>query len=517
MFNKALFKQSCKANWVMWLIVTIAVCFMLACVMLVSGRGNIAEMREGISDSIITSEIDTATKKRAINYYNIDTKALEIFDTAYIGAFSAGPEVDEEMALTAGQSALNEYYQGILTAQKLDVNSQTAKEIQGVIYYVLNLVGQFDEFYTNLGETAPSYTVMDPSGSLDPNSQERVEYRQNYVRDNTIIFLAGNSVSETNINALVASLSSFGVTRDGFNSFTYETKDDLGNTINASKYVGGYGYKYLKGLSVDVVNSYMARLEYGVENGENAEEIATLIEEDLTTSFLASVPQDVSDALNELGQMDLYSMIVGSIFFKMAGLLLPIIYMIMASNNLVAGQVDSGSMAYVLSTSTKRKQVMFTQALFLASSLLAMFVCTFLTSFVCFHFVELSNSVLTYPKLLLLNVGAFLAMFAMSGISFFASCFFNRSKYSMSVGGGLNIFFLVATMLGLFGSKVLPSVIRLSSLNAFNYVSVISLFDVISILDLSGAFIWKFAILIAIGLVGYIFGARKFCKKDLPL
>ena len=41
MFSKALFKQSCKANGVMWSIITAAVCFMLACVMLISGSGNI--------------------------------------------------------------------------------------------------------------------------------------------------------------------------------------------------------------------------------------------------------------------------------------------------------------------------------------------------------------------------------------------------------------------------------------------------------------------------------------------
>ncbi len=77
--------------------------------------------------------------------------------------------------------------------------------------------------------------------------------------------------------------------------------------------------------------------------------------------------------LEEIGQLDLYSLIVGSIFYKLAGLLLPIIYMIMASNNLISGQVDSGSMAYVLSTSTKRKKIAFTQGVYLFSSLLAMF------------------------------------------------------------------------------------------------------------------------------------------------
>ena len=39
MFSKALFKQSCKANGMMWAIIAFAVCFMLACVMLISGNG----------------------------------------------------------------------------------------------------------------------------------------------------------------------------------------------------------------------------------------------------------------------------------------------------------------------------------------------------------------------------------------------------------------------------------------------------------------------------------------------
>ncbi len=77
-------------------------------------------------------------------------------------------------------------------------------------------------------------------------------------------------------------------------------------------------------------------------------------------------------------------------------------------------------------------------------------------------------------------------MFAMSGICFTTSCWFDRSKHAMGLGGGLSMFFLVATMLGLFGSPILPSIIRMDALNYFNYVSIITLFDPISILDGTG-------------------------------
>ena len=188
----------------------------------------------------------------------------------------------------------------------------------------------------------------------------------------------------------------------------------------------------------------------------------------------------------------------------------------MTSNNLIVAQVDSGSMAYVLSTSTKRKTVAFTQMVYLVGSLFAMFFLSAITGCISLCFVEEEVS-LTFSSLILLNVGAFLALFALSGLCFLTSCWFDRSKRSMALGGGLSVFALVAAMLGLFGSKVLPSVVRLETLNFFNYFTIISLFDAISIVDGSINFLWKFAILLAIGLTGYIIGTIKFIKKDLPL
>jgi len=87
----------------------------------------------------------------------------------------------------------------------------------------------------------------------------------------------------------------------------------------------------------------------------------------------------------------------------------------------------------------------------------------------------------------------------------------------MSIGGGITMFFLVATMLGLFGSKVIPSIVRFDALNYFNYLSIITLFDTISIIDGTNTYIWKFAILLAIGICGYMIGSLRFEKKDLPL
>ncbi len=517
MFSKSLFKQSCKANGVMWTIVTVAVCFMLCCVMLIAGNGSLGQTKAVIQDTIIEGELNTQVEQRAVNYYEIAHSAMEHFDEQFKSAYAstygqllAAGKTQEEAAATASAAAYSAavtelqttYYPALVAKKGYEAESSEAQELQGVIFYVLNPMQadgtyMFDSYYTSLGETAPRYDALLATISQDSHADDL----EKYVMKNSAIFLAGNMVQDENINKVLDALSSYGVTKEQYAEF------------------GFTDYSNVKSIAESVVVEYRSKLEYRIDNikdGETEDGIKAELIGNISQSLLASLPSDVADALQEIGQADLYGVLIGSIFFKMAGLLLPIIYMIMTSNALIAGQVDSGSMAYILSTGTKRKQVVFTQAVYLVGSLFVMFLCTTITSMICFSIVNVSTG-LTYGKLALINLGAFLVMFAMSGICFFASCHFNRSKHSMALGGGLNMFFLVATMLGLFGSAVIPSIIRMSALNMFNYMSIISLFDVISILDGTKAFIWKGAILIVIGIVCYIAGSVKFKKKDLPL
>ncbi len=601
MFSKALFKQSCKANGTMWAIITFAVCFMLACVMLISGNGNIGEVKDSVQDTIIVKEVDAQLQKRGLSYYSDITDGLAHFDSlfsekandvvsyllwcskmpdeadfedngAYVSSLLLWSLQCPEMSTSTGMAYADsvtewnnskpkesnytdntEYLNAIadwqaqspatvengitkvytdacadlqayilLKAEKLgyDENSSEAQEMLGSVMYALNPNGMFDDFYIENGESIPEdYDFMSiinsiQSGTVDEyvKSRERIDYRDDRAFDSSAIFLAGNMLKAENVELLTDALSSYGVTKEKFDSF-------------------GYTYDAVKGMAKTSIVTYRGRVEYETEllkekldNGElTDEEYATAVKSmqsdlatEISSSFLTTLPSSVSEALEEVGKANLYTLIVGSIFYKLAGLLLPIIYMIMASNNLIAGQVDSGSMAYVLSTSTKRETVVFTQSVFLIGSLLAMFGLTTATGCVCLAIVG-EEVGLSYGNLILLNVGAFLVLFALSGLCFFTSCFFDRSKHSMAIGGGLSIFALVAAMLGLFGSPVIPSVVRLKALNYFNYVTIISLFDVISIIENTTTFIWKFAILIVMGLLGYIVGSIRFTKKDLPL
>lgn len=605
MFSKALFKQSCKANGTMWAIITFAVCFMLACVMLISGNGSIGEVKNSIQDTIIVKEIDAALEERAINYYANASDGLSRFDglfadnatdtLTYLSWLSAMPEQEKlpdpaqyaaalaawqgakpEMKTAAGrefesavgewQSAkpdagslpsteayaaamaewaaatpasvenavklafataandLQEYVYG--KALALDPSytrdSDAAKEMLGAVMYTLNPNGMFnDSFYLKHEKKAPEeYDYMSliahiRSGDIADylNSVERNEYRSSRAEACSSMFLAGNMTEAQNVEKIVENLSAFGVTMEKYNSFGY-TYDSIKHLANTTVITYGNRLSYELGLLAErrEAGEFASDAAYTQAIADKTAALAA----DVSGSLLSALPGEVSDALEEVGKADLYTLIVGSIFYKLAGLLLPIIYMIMVSNNLIAGQVDSGSMAYVLSTSTKRSTVVFTQALYLIGSLLAMFCLTTATGCICLTIVT-EDIQLTYGKLILLNVGAFLVLFALSGLCFFTSCLFDRSKRSMAIGGGLSIFALVAAMLGLFGSPVIPSVVRLDTLNYFNYATIISFFDVISIMDGTNTFIIKFAILAVMGLVGYIVGSVRFTKKDLPL
>lgn len=546
MFSKALFKQSCKANGVMWTIITFAVCFMLACVMLISGNGNIGETKNAIEDTIIQKEIDAAIEERAINYYSLSDSALTTFDKEYIAAFDKAEYLKTVAALMAGgkseseaKTAAASKYCGVaalkvnFAAEQKAVDlgygddKEKTQEIVGVSMFALNpelieegsktlynaYLGKTEDILDAYDVTSLVVYAMQDKGEEYITSIERRDYVSTRAEKAGANFLALNIVSEEAVDEMIKTLSSYGVDRAKYDSF-------------------GYNYENVKKLARNTVITYSNRLEYelselekkyaagGFTSEEEYKAAAEKTNADLikaiSGSLLDSLPSEVSDALEDIGQADLYTLIVGSIFYKLAGLLLPIIYMIMASNNLISGQVDSGSMAYVLSTSIKRKTVAFTQAVYLVGSLLAMFLLTTATGCVCLAIVG-TDIGLTYGKLLLLNLGAFLVLFALSGLNFFTSCYFDRSKRSMAIGGGLSIFALVAAMLGLFGSPVIPKVVRLDSLNYFNYTTIISMFDVVSIMDGTTVFSWKFAILAALGLIGLIAGSLKFTKKDLPL
>lgn len=238
-----------------------------------------------------------------------------------------------------------------------------------------------------------------------------------------------------------------------------------------------------------------------------------------------------------LSRVDM-NLIFLELIYKAVGLVLPMIYAIIVSNNLIAAQVTNGSMAYVLSTPTDRKTVVRTQFVFLAASIAAMYVvitaCSVISEDIARSVLQASRPDLRVQKLplrtLLYCFGSFVEILSIGGICFGASAFFNKSRYSLALGGGACIVSFISCILGIFGHKVLVSFgIGIEEMGMFNYASLFTLLNTESMSDFAKAvagiegaqisydWIWQLGILLVIGFLCAFIGSKRFEKKDLPL
>lgn len=197
----------------------------------------------------------------------------------------------------------------------------------------------------------------------------------------------------------------------------------------------------------------------------------------------------------------------GRSYYTMLPGIMASVYIIITGNKLLAAQVDKGTMAYILSTPVKRSKVAITQAVFFVVSLLGMFAISAVAHIIASNSAldNFSNGDLTL--VIKLNLGLFALSLAFSGICFMASGIFNLSKYAISIGGGIVGTFLLLSFISLFGEK----------LEVLGDLTIVSLYDITSMVSGTSDYIWKLVILAGIGVITYITGITVFSKKDLPL
>ena len=240
-------------------------------------------------------------------------------------------------------------------------------------------------------------------------------------------------------------------------------------------------------------------------------------------------------------RIDLNS-ILNELVYKIAGVLLPMIYVVIISNKLICSQVSDGSMAYVLSTPTNRKTVLRTQFAYFVVSLIVMYIVITISALSSEGLAKLvgylqalqNGTTVAYRwtpiSTLVLCFSSFCAMFGLAGIAFGASAWHNKTKNSLIIGGGIAVTSFLCCILGLFGNQVFVAVgIGVKEMALFNYLSLFTLIDGDSISEFTKAtmqigtakfnlaWLWKDAILLAIGSLFAYIGSVKFLKKDLPL
>lgn len=555
MFSKALFKQSVKANFMRWLTITFSTSLMLMIVIIVLGCINISGIRDSLKSVFTTANEESTLKENAIDSYEIYLTSVDA-EHALVGLSNGNQTLGdkEEDFKMLWDTVVGQYEIAIDDFKEENQKDPTEEEKQQIRQtlapQIIEYMSQNQVDTSSLGFDQQSMANMlvclmkaydgNHLKYVDSDSQQEfftnaspilkqayfdyissVAYSKAMEREDATEELALALGSAASQMAQVAMASYQG---DGDNAtynrghyqepakqYTNGLLYQMGQMIAPEDYTEDQIKQFQVSLKV-ISNSSIETYQIWLEEGATKEDAKN----EATKSVSDQIPEGVANALTELGSMDISGLLVGSMFFKMAGLLLPIVFVITTANGLLAGQVDSGSMAYVLSTPTRRRTVTITQMIYLLSSIFVMFAVLTVSSVVTMLCVGADFGI-SITELLLLNLGAFVTTVAIGGFCFMCSAIFNRSKHSISIGGGLSIFFLVCTILGLFGSNVMPQAMRISAMNVFNYVSIISLFDTSSILAGGTTFIWKLAILLVFSAVCFFIGIKRFDKKDLPL
>ena len=245
--------------------------------------------------------------------------------------------------------------------------------------------------------------------------------------------------------------------------------------------------------------------------------------EELTVSEMLTVTLDMMgvapDLVEKMSEMDPASM-MNQMYYTAMGLLPIFILIVILANSLIADQVDRGSMAYVLSTPTKRSAVAVTQMVFLLVVPLLIIgivgATRIGTSFLFYDEVNVAGMVALF-------IGMYILVEAVCGLCYMGSCLFSQSKKSMAFGGGLAVWFFLASMIGLFGSENMVNTgMGVEELSIFNKLTLVGLYDVDALATIGTgsvdtAFVWKLLVLVAVAVVSYAVGAVRFSKKDLPL
>lgn len=183
----------------------------------------------------------------------------------------------------------------------------------------------------------------------------------------------------------------------------------------------------------------------------------------------------------------------------------PMIYTVITANKLVAKDVDSGSMAYLLVSPNTRIKIVLTRAAYLLISIFLIFLIVFIAG--------LSSCEAYFPGKLdigmfaLLNLCAMLVSFAVSGISFFFSCIARDVKQSLMFGAGIPILFFFIMMVG----DISPD------LEWLHNFTIYSLLDGEKILAKDGYTFMSCIISCGITLTAYISGIIAFNKRDLSI
>src|SRR5690554_5712656 len=242
MFSKALYKQSWKANWIIWLATTTVSVFVLVIIMSIIGGEGMGKLTSTFTETIVEENLKSNFENASLNYYTLTEDTLEDFDllfidnfvlelkekpfvepneTTFTNAFLKSIEVTNEKML----SRLEETYPNITVDDDLYIELSSAimlafsEDLMESNYDVYSLISHLEEadyidIWTTQNIPANLYEVY--------NSEHRETYRLTRAKNSSSTFLAISMTDEVAINKIIESLSDYNINREIYDSFGFD-------------------------------------------------------------------------------------------------------------------------------------------------------------------------------------------------------------------------------------------------------------------------------------------------------
>lgn len=223
---------------------------------------------------------------------------------------------------------------------------------------------------------------------------------------------------------------------------------------------------------------------------------------------LAMMAERMPEIFAAFGMLNVGTTMVEFVANYLYGFLLiafPSVFIVLLASRLVTRYIDRGSMAYLLATPNCRRNIIVTQAVFMAVSLLCLVA---YVTVLCLAVSEgLFPGEMEVKKFLVLNAGLYGLLLFLSGLCFLAAAVFTEGRQATGVGGGLLVAFLLIQMVSQVGEKF----------EKVKYLTPLTLFSADGLIAGEEKALWMMGLLYLLGFICYGIGVKVFCKRDLPL
>lgn len=183
----------------------------------------------------------------------------------------------------------------------------------------------------------------------------------------------------------------------------------------------------------------------------------------------------------------------------------PFLYVIIMCYRLMCRYIDKGSMAYLLATPHSRLSIVLSQYIVLILGIT--FLITYTTVFIELCSKLMYGENIPIASFIRLNLGLLSLHIFLGSMCYLTACCFDEMKYSLGIGAGLGIFFILLQMLSNVHEKI----------EFLKYLTPLTLFHAQGLIAFDLSAIFFLLVFIFMSFVMLFITCIIFRKRDLSL